>query len=296
MSSWEGRSKTTPLGYRIFVWVMKTFGLRPAYTLLYLVAAWYTLFARESNRHLRYYFRRRLGYGRWKALAACYRNYYIFGQSLIDKVALMAGLEVPFSYDFEGEEYLREMVSNGKGGLLISAHIGNWEIAGHLLKRLNSTINVVMYDGEDEQIKAYLESVTGGRNMKLILIKNDLSHIFAINEALANNELVCMHADRFVAGNKLMKANFLGEEAAFPAGPFILASRLKVPVSFVFAFKETASHYHLFSTAPRDYSRFEKSDRINTLLGDFVQEMEAKTKRYPLQWFNYYNFWKKYAD
>ncbi len=296
MSSWEGRSKTTPLGYRIFVWVMKAFGLRPAYLLLYVVAGWYCLFARTSNRHLRYYFRRRLGFGRWKTIRSIYSNYYIFGQSLIDKVALMAGLEVPFSYDFEGEEYLRKMVTDGRGGLLISAHIGNWEIAGHLLKRLNTSINVVMYDGEDEQIKAYLESVTGGRNMKLILIKNDLTHIYAISEALANNELVCMHADRFVAGSKLLKAPFLGEAAAFPAGPFVLASRLKVPVSFVFAFKESPSHYHLFATAPRDYSPFEKSGRINTLLADFVQEMEAKTRRYPLQWFNYYDFWKKYAD
>lgn len=296
MSSWEGRSKTTPLGYRIFVWVMKTFGLRPAYVLLYAVAGWYCVFAGASNRHLRYYFRRRLGFGRWKTIRSIYSNYYIFGQSLIDKVALMAGLEVPFSYDFEGEDYLRQMVTDGRGGLLISAHIGNWEIAGHLLKRLNTSINVVMYDGEDEQIKAYLESVTGGRNMKLILIKNDLTHIYAISDALANNELVCMHADRFVAGNKLIKAPFLGEEAAFPAGPFVLASRLKVPVSFVFAFKESPRHYHLFATAPRDYSRFEKSGRINTLLADFVQEMEVKTKRYPLQWFNYYDFWKKYAD
>lgn len=296
MSSWEGRSKTTPLGYRIFVWVMKTAGLRFAYGLLLFVAGWYLLFARSSNRHLRYYFRQRLGYSRAKTFGAMYRNYFVFGQSLIDKVALMAGLDVPFSYDFEGEVWLRQMVIQGRGGLLMSAHIGNWEIAGHLLKRLNTTINVVMYDGEDEQIKAYLESVTGGRNMKLILIKNDLSHIFAISDALSNNELVCMHADRFVEGNKTINSVFLGEAAAFPAGPFVLASRLKVPVSFVFAFKETSSHYHLFATEPRDYSGFAKTDRLDTLLNDFVAEMEAKTRRYPLQWFNYYDFWKKYAD
>lgn len=295
MPSWEGRSKATPLGYRIFVWVLKTFGLRPAYWLLVPVAGYYYLFSPESNRNLRYYFQRRLGFGKAKTRRYIYRNFYRFGQSLIDKVAVQGGLQNPFTFNFEGENYLHEMVAAGKGGLLISAHIGNWEIAGHLLKRLNTPINVVMYDGEDEQIKAYLQAVTGGRNMKLILIKADLSHIFAIHSALANNELVCMHADRFMAGNKQLEAIFLGQKAAFPAGPFILASKLRVPVSFVFAFKETAAHYHLYASEPVVYTDLEKNGRLEKLLQDFVQEMEEKTRLYPEQWFNYYDFWKNYA-
>jgi predicted LPLAT superfamily acyltransferase len=202
-------------------------------------------------------------------------------------------MDTPFSFEFEGENCLREMVANGRGGLLLSAHIGNWEIAGHLLKRLNTTINVVMYDGEQEQIKAYLEKVTGGRNMNLILIKEDLSHIYAISAALDNNQLVCMHADRFVAGNKSVTANFLGAIAQFPAGPFILASRFSVPVSYVFAFKESRKHYHLYASRPEPTEGVEKKVKMKLLLDNFVTEMEAMTRKYPDQWFNFYDFWKK---
>jgi len=292
MPSWEGKSKATPLGYRIFVSVLKTFGVRPAYWLLYVVAGWYLFFSRQSNKHLYHYFHAKLGYGRWRSIRSLYRNYFRFGQTLIDKVAVMSGIDVPFTYDFDGEEYLREMVAAGKGGLLLSAHIGNWEIAGHLLKRLNTTVNVVMYDGEQEQIKAYLEKVTGGRNMQLIIIRNDLSHIFAISEALDRNQLVCMHADRFMPGNKTLPAHFLGEIANFPAGPFILASRFNVPVSMVFAFKETTRHYHLYATKPGDYATQLKSGKMDILFKEFVTEMAAKTRLYPEQWFNYYDFWK----
>ena len=292
MASWQGRSQALPLGYRIFVVVLKRMGLSPAYGLLRLVAGWYFLFSGKSTRALKDYFRERLAYSRGQSRKAIYQTYYQFGQTLIDKVAVMAGLNTPFTYDFDGEEWLHQMVKEGKGGLLLSAHMGNWEIAGHLLKRLKAPINVVMYDGEQEQIKAYLEKVTGGRNMKLIIIRQDLAHIFAINEALQRNELVCMHADRFLEGNKTISAQFLGKTANFPAGPFLLAASLQVPVSFVYAFKESSLHYHFFASPPVLYREGGKQERINRSLQDFVLETEQKVRRYPTQWFNFYDFWK----
>jgi predicted LPLAT superfamily acyltransferase len=292
MPSWEGRSRTTTLGYRIFVQVLKTFGLGPAYALLRVVALYYFLFSMASTQVLYNYFHERLGYEKWKAFRNVYKNYYRFGQTLIDKIAVQSGMRIPFSFNYDGEQYLHDIVAEGKGGLLLSAHIGNWEIAGHLLKRLNTTINIVMYDGEDVHIKAYMEKVTGGRNMNLILIKEDLSHIYAINEALAKNQLVCMHADRYMEGNKTIEAEFLGAPALFPAGPFILAACLNVPVSFVFSFKESAKHYHFYAGKPLRYQGRDRKEKTNQAFADFVSEMENKISKYPEQWFNYYNFWK----
>ena len=180
----------------------------------------------------------------------------------------------------------------GKGGILLSAHIGNWDVAGHLFTRLETRINIVLYDGEHEQIKEYLEGVTGKRNVNIIVIKNDLSHIYAISDAFSNNELVCMHADRFIEGNKTMTANFLGLEAKFPMGPFLLASKFQVPVSFVFAVKENNLHYHFFASAIKDYSTYTKDIVMQQMLNDYAGEMENKVKKYPEQWFNYYDFWE----
>ncbi len=59
-----------------------------------------------------------------------YKNYYWFGQTIIDRVVLTSGIKNSFRFEFEGEENLRAMVNLKKGGLLLSAHIGNWEIAG----------------------------------------------------------------------------------------------------------------------------------------------------------------------
>jgi predicted LPLAT superfamily acyltransferase len=293
MPSWQGKSKGTKIGYRIFVWTLRKFGIHPAYFLLRFVALYYFLFSVKSTRNIYHYFNKRLGYSPLASILKVYSNYYQFGQSLIDKVVVMADIRNPFTFTFDGEENLREIVKTGKGGMLLSAHIGNWEAAGHLLNRLQTKINVVMYDGEEKQIKEYLDSVTGERNLNVIIIRDQLSHIYEISDAFNKNELVCMHADRFLEGNRTIVKKFLGEDALFPMGPFILASKFKVPVSFVFAMKESSTHYHFFATPVKQYHSLQKSDVVDRMTDDFVSEMENKVKRYPLQWFNYYDFWQK---
>lgn len=296
MSSWHGKSRGTPLGYRIFVWVLKTFGVLSGYFLLRFVALYYFFFSFKASRHIYLLYRQRLGYSWFASVTKIYRNYFLLGQGIIDKVVLNSGIKNNFTFEFDGEENLRQIAATGKGGILLSAHIGNWDVAGNLFNRLESRINIVLYDGEHEQIKEYLEGVMGKRNMSIIVIKNDLSHIYKISEALSNNELVCMHADRFMKGNKTITAGFLGEPARFPMGPFLLASKFKVPVTYVFAVKESNLHYHLFSSNIKDYTTVAKNEVMQQMLTEYVAEIEKKIKQYPEQWFNYYNFWEKEAD
>ena len=293
MPRWQGKSKGTPLGYAIIIFVCKRFGVLPAYLLLRFVAFYYFLFSRSSSKHSYRYFHYHQGFGVFRSMLKVYRNYSIFAETLLDKMVIMAGIESNFSYDFDGEENLVNIVSQGRGGILLSAHVGNWEVAGHLLHRLNTRVNVVMYDGEHQQIKEYLERLTGGRNLKIITIKDDLSHVYQINEALQKNELICIHADRFFDGNKTVLKTFLCGQAKFPEGPFILAAAFQVPVSFVFAFKERTTHYHFFgSSLLQRKGQESKRDFTSRLVNSFVQELEEKIKMYPDQWFNYYNFWE----
>lgn len=280
MADWEGKSKGTKTGYGIFITILKTLGVMPAYVLLVFVAGYYFLFSWKSSRAIWYYLRARLGYSFLQSLVKLYSNYYWFGQAIIDRIVMMGGIKNRLTFNFDGEDHLHEMVRNGKGGLLLSAHIGNWEIAGHLLKRLQTKINIVMFDGEHQQLKQYLENTTGMRSAHIIVIKDDISHIYEIMEALQNNELVCMHSDRFLPGNKTLTTDFLGAPARFPQGSFALASKLAVPVSFVFAVKETTRHYHFFATPPVVY-RDREGASAATVLTDFARAMADKVACYP---------------
>jgi len=292
MTTWKGRSQANTLGYKIFVFLIRTFGLRFCYFVLRFVASYYFFFSLHSSKPIYYFYRQRLGLSVIRSVVLLYTNYYRFGQTLLDKVALMSQAGANFTFDFSGEENLHKIVREGKGGILLSAHVGNWEAAGHMLKRLEARINILMYDGEDARIKKYLDEVTGKRTFNVIYVKEDLSHIYKISQALSANEIVCMHADRFLEGNKTIEGELFGGKALFPEGPFLLCLKLKVPVAFVHSFKESPSHYHFYSTELK-YFYAEKDATIQSILKAYTANLEEMLRIYPEQWFNYYNFWSK---
>lgn len=290
MSQWDGKSKGTLLGYKIFVFCIKKLGIKAAYSVLVFVAFYYFLFQTKSNQATFYYFRHRLKYSYLKSKMMVYKSYFIFGQTLIDKTAISAGLRDKFTYEFDGVELLHQLLSEKKGGVLISAHVGNFEIAEHFFGEidLDCQINLVTSDGEHSAIKEYLESVTKKPSVKFIIVRDDLSHIFEINNALSKNELICFTGDRYMDGAKLMTESLLGEDAYFPAGPFLIASRLKVPVVFVYVMKEPNLHYHLYARTANVKQRDEKG-----LLKAYTESVESMLQKYPMQWFNYFHFWYK---
>ena len=288
MSQWDGKSKGTVLGYRIFVFLIQKAGIKAAYVLLYFVASYYFFFLKKSNKAIFYYFNQRLGYSNFKSKKMVFKSYYTFGQTIIDKISISAGMRNKFTYEFDGIEILKNLLAEKKGGVLISAHVGNFEIAEHFLGDIDVDfqINLVTTDLEHSDIKKYLETVTQKPTVKFIIIKDDLSHIFEINAALANNELVCFTGDRYFEGTKSLTEKILGQEANFPAGPFLIASRLKVPVVFVYVMKESNLHYHLYAREAAVKHRDEKG-----LLKAYIESVENILQRYPLQWFNYFDFW-----
>lgn len=288
MSEWDGKSKGSLLGYKIFVYCIKKLGIKAAYSVLVFVAFYYFIFEKRSNKAIFYYFNKRLGYSYLKSIWSVYKSYFVFGQTIIDKTAISAGLRDKFTYEFDGVELLKKLLAEKKGGVLISAHVGNFEIAEHFFGEidLDFQINLVTTDMEHSAIKEYLESVTKKSSIKFIIVKDDLSHIFEINNALANNELICFTGDRYFEGTKTLTEELLGQEAHFPAGPFLIASRLKVPVLFVYVMKEANLHYHLYARESEAKHRDEKG-----LLTAYTTSVEKMLAQYPLQWFNYFDFW-----
>ena len=287
MSEWQGKTRGGLIGHKIFVIVLKYLGLSFAYFILLFVALYFFLFVPKSFRLSYFYFRKVQGFSWFRSILSIYRNYYYFGQVLLDKVAILAGFTQNFSYDFDGRHHLREMVRENKGGILISAHVGNWEVAAHFLNELKGNIHIVMFDGEHEQIKNYLSDVMVKRNVEIIVVKNDLNHIFKINRALQNKEIVCIHGDRFMEGRKTLMCQFFNRPAKFPMGPFHMAAKFEVPIAYVFAFKESNRHYQFYAF-PAEKQR----EGLEALGQEFANTLESVMRKYPLQWFNYYPFWE----
>ena len=287
-ADWDGKSRGTVFGFKVFVFFIKNFGIRAAYALMHLPIPYFCFFSRKNVRGLFYYFRKRQQYSWLKSSVSIYKGYYQFGQTLIDKVAIQSGLQHKYTYEFDGIQNLQETLALQKGGILISAHVGNFELAQYFFEELDqkATISIVITDQDHKNIKEYLGSVVGRKQNNFIIVKDDMSHIFEINAALAQNKIICISGDRYMDITKTIEAPLLGKKAKFPVGPFHLATRLKVPVLFVYVMREPKRHYHLYArkveVAYRD---------VNGLLKNYTQSLEHIIDKYPLQWFNFYDFW-----
>nr|MBP7390214.1 lipid A biosynthesis acyltransferase [Chitinophagales bacterium] len=87
---WQGKSRGTLVGYKIFVLLIKYTGLSGAYFLLCFVALYFTIFSSADRAVIYQFYRKRLGYGKLKSLWGVYKNFFVFGQTIIDKVAIFS--------------------------------------------------------------------------------------------------------------------------------------------------------------------------------------------------------------
>ena len=295
---WRGRSRGGAFGYNFFIWLIKSFGISAAYAFLTLVVLYFIPFSPSSTRSIWYYSRNILNQGILSSSLFVVRSYYRFGQVLIDKTAIGAGQKGKYNFQFDNYEEFLEILNSGKSAVIIGAHVGNWESGAPFFDDYGKKINIVLYDAEYRKIKEIVKKNKESENYKIIPINTgDISHVIKIREALANGEYVCFQGDRVVSEKdasdhvsreKVLVRNFMGRRAIFPAGPFLLASRLKVPVVFHFAMRELGRGYR-FYFYPADIASDRKEEE---LLDAYIEKLELIVKRYPEQWFNYYKFWR----
>jgi predicted LPLAT superfamily acyltransferase len=240
------------------------------------------------------YSRHVLKLGFFKSILFLYRNYYSFGQSLIDKVAVGAGLSAKYDFEFENSDVLDILSKKDSGVVIIGAHFGSWEVGAPFFNNYGSRLNLVMFDNEDENIKKVLsDNITDIPDYTIIPVnKDNLEHVFKIAFALENNELVSFQGDRFVNDEKVVKTDFMGIPAAFPQGPFLVASKFKVPVIYYFAVREKGRKYKfIFKKATISDSESDGKSVAEAYLKQYVSALETEVGKYPEQWYNFYDFW-----
>lgn len=293
MPEWKGKTRGGSLGYRIFIALIKHCGLKSAYALLLLVVPYFVPFAPKSTRASWWYWRNIHHKGRLQSAWMVLKHYYRFGQIIIDKMAAPSGCDKNFKYDFNDYDRFLEILNSGKGVVMIGAHFGHWELGGQFFGDYSKKMNIVMFDAEYEKIKDQIEEFAGGRNYKVIAVNDDeMDTIFKIKLALDGGEYVCFQGDRHINDNKVLPHSLMGREAVFPAGPFLIASRMHLPVVFYFAEKEDTRRYSFNFFFPEAPKRGSGKKPEMQLLDQYVNVLEKRMAIHPEQWFNFYQFWK----
>jgi predicted LPLAT superfamily acyltransferase len=195
----------------------------------------------------------------------------------------------------EGREPVDQLLAEGRGVVLVTAHLGNADVAAAVLAGEKVGIRAVRHDAERPEIRALFERVGAGRMPEVIDVNAAGRVTIRILGALREGCVVGMMGDRVVDGHWI-ECPFLGHPAPFPAGPFLVAAAARVPLVASFCVKEGVGSYRVVTLPPRTLVFEEgrpREEQVAEWVGWFAGELERLVRRHPFQWFNFFSFWEQ---
>ncbi|HEX3478789.1 MAG TPA: hypothetical protein VHT91_27395 [Kofleriaceae bacterium] len=286
----------TVLGIRLLVLLARVFGRRIAGGFLYLVALYYVIARGPVRRASRDYLRR---VGQPATFGNAVRHLHTFARVSLDRLFFFTGRWQPFRVEQKNHDRLVQAAQTGRGVLLLGAHLGSFEVMRSRARQFGVPINAVADYSNAERVNRVARSLAPDVETRLISLADDsLGAMLAIRAAIDRGELVAMLGDRTMAGKpdaaRVVMAPFLGADAAFPAGPWLLAHALRCPVYFVAGVFTPPNHYALQFELLAEEVRLDRQDRAGSLAGyvrAYAAMLEAQVRSAPMNWFNFYDFW-----
>ncbi|MCH5329393.1 MAG: acyltransferase [Alistipes sp.] len=284
---WNGKSRGGRFGYLFFIYSIRFLGIRFAYAILAFIVVYFIAFAPKATAAIWRYNRRIRRLGRCRSAAELYRHYYVFGQTLIDRLAFRGGLADRYRFEFDNYGRFLEIIDSAGGVVMIGAHTGCWEAGAGFFGKYGKKINIVMFDDEHSGIKeAVDDNASTAGDYKIIAVNRDpLEAMLSMKIALNNGEYLCFNGDRWIDEKSTAGRIFMGYAARFPSGPFLLAAKCRVPVVFYYAMRESGRRYRFI------FREAEACGDSVRLMEEYTASLEDIAKRYPCQWFNFYDFW-----
>lgn len=294
-------------GINILVWVYRIFGRWVFRLFLRPVVSYYFLSGRVA-RHASCEYLRRLGdcypelglTGGWRE---SYRHFLSFGETLLDKIIVWTGCIDQDKIDFPNRKLLLDLLEQKRGAILLSGHIGNLEICQAIAKlRGHIHLNILVHTRHAEKFNRLLVGKGGSATIQLIQV-TELNPAIAIElqEKIERGEFLVLVGDRIpVSGGRTVQARFLGENAQFPQGPYLLASLLRCPVLTLFCYS-AGGRFHIdlqpFSESIRiPRARLQRLEMLEILARRYAERLEGLCRAQPLQWFNFYPYWNPPAE
>jgi predicted LPLAT superfamily acyltransferase len=273
-------------------WIGTRVGRGGARGLLYPIALYFLLTARAQRRASRRYLRRVLG--RDPGWISTFRHIHCFACTILDRVFLLAGQFQRFDIHVHNGSLILDQVASGRGCLLLSAHLGSFEV----LRAIGITgrqlpVKVLMNVDHNSGMTRFINALNPSMAQSIIPL-HGAGTLLAVKESLDQGCLIGVLADRVVRDDRAVTCDFLGDRAAFPAGPLSLAAALGCRVILAFGLYRGGNrydvHFEVFSEGIPAAAR-----RGTEALVPHVQCYADRLARHaalaPYNWFNFFDFW-----
>jgi predicted LPLAT superfamily acyltransferase len=283
------------LYYRGLSWITRWSGLWLFQTGAWFVATgYYLLFPRRVAASAAFYRALLPGRSRWFYLQCAWKQFHRFTGVFVDRFLLQSGQTLTFTCD--GLEHLDGVLDRGAGGIILMSHVGNWEIAAHVLKRHRSDMALLLYMGEKqkEQIEKLQKETLAESGVRIIVAGATAGSPYDTVEGiqhLKKGGLVSLAGDMvWHAAQRTVSVRFLGHRVDLPAGPHAFAMVAGVPLFHFFSYRTGPRSYHFTTKEPiyvNPASRSERQAAIQASAQAYAERLEDFVRKHPFEWFHF---------
>jgi len=184
------------------------------------------------------------------------------------------------------EEIIRKALKKGRGVILVSAHIGNWEFGGLMIRHSKYPLAVVSLPHNTASTNALVNRFREGKGISVIEVDESPFSALPILKHLRKNGVVAMMGDKDFFGNGKLTSHF-GKQVRFPIGPVVIAMSSGAALIPAFVLKQPDGKYFgvledaipLSNARPREQAIQKNLEKIAVIFETYIQ-------RYPDQWYN----------
>ena len=288
------------LGLRILALFYRLTGRYGCVAAVFPIAAYFYLTSRETRSASRLFLHRAYraqGLEREPGWIDTFRHSFGFARKTVDTFAAWMGGIDPAIVEIADRATLESVTAGGQGILLIVSHLGNIEISRALLdERQRSRIRLLVHTLHAQNFARILQQFRPAAIADTIQVTEvNPGTMIALKEVIENGGWVAVAGDRtpVTADERVSRAPFLGHDAPFPQGPYLLAHLLECPVYLMFCLRDNGG-YRLYFEKFADritLPRREKSAALAQWAARYARRLESFCLIDPLQWYNFFDFW-----
>jgi predicted LPLAT superfamily acyltransferase len=275
----------------MMIWLSLNLGWSVGHALLYPITLYYFLVSHEGRRASRSFLGRALG--RSATSVDVFRHFFVFSCVLLDRLFLLSDRLGNFEVKVTGLDAVTSALARSCGCILLGSHLGSFEILRVVARQSPVPVRILMYRGNARAYSRLVDALDPTLADSIIEI-GEPEAMLRVQEVVKCGEIVGMLADRAPQHVKTAAVPFLGDPAAFPTGPLILASALGTPVVLFFGIRTGRRRYevHFEHFADRvTLHRARRAEDLATWIRRYAARLEIYGRRFPFNWFNFYNFW-----
>lgn len=183
-----------------------------------------------------------------------------------------------------GKEYLEEAKARNKGVILLSAHLGNYELGAAIVNSLGCDVYVVALPNKDERIRGFFDRQRELQGIKVIPTGSGVRRSYS---ALKKGAVVAFLGDRDFSGRKAV-FNICSKPAYMPEGFTFFALKTGCAILPVFCLREEGNKFNLVFEKIIEYKENSTPEEI---INNYIVILEKYLKKYPQQWYLFQKYW-----